>query len=171
MIATETASATAVQEDPAERVRVLSAKVRAAEATITAHRPLRNAAMLSAMREHGMSWKETMARGQVTRNSLGRLVKKATAEEGLPDGAIREVLRVSYLTRKAVVKALDREGAIVAEAEAEAEAWRKERDALVQPILHGQTRKPTGETYSDAEVAAMMGLTSPRIAQIKQGRR
>jgi hypothetical protein len=84
-------------------------------------------------------------------------------EERAPDVIEPEIQDPENVIREAM-PVIERYAAIEA-------AARDIRDAVVSDMLTGEIKRPDGRVYTNAEVARMTGLSTPRIAQIRTGNR
>lgn len=161
----------AAAADREQRVRDLSAALDAITKEVRVARRERNAAMLSALLDHGADPIDCYTPAGINRNAFAKLAKKARREAGAGRGAVKEVFRRRYPDKAAALRAIAEYARQTDEAIARADEARTERDDLILPMIHGETLTPDGGTYTEQEVADLIGRSSARVAQMKAGHR
>ena len=143
--------------DPVKRMAAAARLTEEAGWEADKARTRRDLAAVTLQRLHG--WKQVDVRKLLgcSRALIVRIEKRAPdvidPEIKDPEKVIREAMPV--IARYAEIEA----------------AAREIRDAVVSDMLTGDIRRPDGRVYTNAEVARMTGLSTPRIAQIRTGHR
>jgi hypothetical protein len=142
-------------KDPGKRATQAAKIIRAARARADEARQERDAAAMSLHRHYNWGPVDVYRAIGVSRSAFVDIAERV--------GRIGKISNAEQV--------MSRAAATVARNETLANEAREVRDEAATGMLNGRYRKPGGGAYRNSEVAKCTGLTTARVAQLRQGRR